>query len=43
MESGPLMGRYFTPAYVDVYCGAKRVELARFRQHIPQAEYDWYL
>jgi glutamine synthetase len=43
MESGPVIGRYFTPAYVDVYCGAKRVELARFRNNIPKAEYDWYL
>jgi glutamine synthetase len=43
LESGPLMARYFTPAYVDVYCGAKRVELSRFRNQIPKAEYDWYL
>lgn len=43
MEAGPIMAEYFGPAYVDVYCAAKRVELQRFRQHIPKAEYDWYL
>lgn len=43
MEAGPIMAEYFGPAYVDVYCGAKRVELGRFRNHIPKAEYDWYL
>lgn len=43
MEAGPIMAEYFGPAYVDVYCAAKRVELSRFRQHIPRAEYDWYL
>lgn len=43
MEAGAIMADYFGPAYVDVYCAAKRVELARFRNHIPRAEYDWYL
>lgn len=43
MEAGPIMATYFGPAYVDVYCAAKRVELARFRNHIPRVEYDWYL
>jgi glutamine synthetase len=43
MEAGAIMAQYFGPAYVDVYCAAKRVELARFRNHIPRAEYDWYL
>lgn len=43
MEAGPVMAEYFGPAYVDVYCAAKRVELARFRNHIPRVEYDWYL
>jgi glutamine synthetase len=43
MEAGPIMASYFGSAYVDVYCAAKRVELARFRHHIPRAEYEWYL
>jgi glutamine synthetase len=43
MEAGPVMAEYFGPAYVDVYCAAKRVELSRFRRHIPKVEYDWYL
>ncbi|HAH10165.1 MAG TPA: glutamine synthetase, partial [Alphaproteobacteria bacterium] len=43
MENGKIIGEYFSPAYVDVYCATKRVELARFRQHIPPQEYSWYL
>jgi glutamine synthetase len=43
LENASILSRYLSPAYIDVYCAAKRVELARFRNHIPKAEYDWYL
>jgi glutamine synthetase len=43
LENGPVLREYFGPAYVDLYCAAKRTELERFRSFIPPHEYDWYL
>lgn len=43
LENGSILREYLDPAYVDLYCATKRVELERFRNHIPAHEYDWYL
>lgn len=43
LENGSILREYLGPAYVDLYCATKRAELARFRNHIPAHEYDWYL
>jgi glutamine synthetase len=43
LENGSILREYLGPTYVDLYCATKRVELERFRNHIPAHEYDWYL
>jgi glutamine synthetase len=43
LENGAVLREYLGPAYVDLYCSAKRTELERFRRFIPAHEYDWYL
>jgi glutamine synthetase len=43
LENGSVLREYLGPAYVDLYCAAKRTELERFRAFIPPHEYDWYL
>jgi glutamine synthetase len=30
-------------AYVDLYCETKRLEAAKFFEHIDVREYEWYL
>jgi glutamine synthetase len=43
MAKGGIMSEYFGSPYVEAYCATKRIELARFRNCIPKAEFDWYL
>ena len=43
LENGSILREYLGPTFVDLYCATKRVELERFRNHIPAHEYDWYL